>query len=114
NRSFVTDKKQPIFKFELNQYIAYKQFEKMQCDLRTELEKQKVVDRSDVLQQFQQGFNSEKPVPETYVFIFDGYNSKLGFKAADSWGFHKSGRPVVLLDAERLHYNGKAAPPHAA
>lgn len=112
NRYFVTDKKQPIFKFELDRYISYKQFEKMQCNLRTELEKPKVVDRSDVLQQFQQCFNSEKPVPEIYVFIFDGYNSKLGFKAADSWGFHNSGRPVVLLDWERLNYNVQAALPH--
>lgn len=112
NQYFVTEKNQPIFKFELKQYISYKKFKQMKCNLSESLERPKAIEHSDIIQKFQQCFKSKTSVPEIYVFIFNGYNSKLGFKAADSWGFHNSGRPVVLLDWERLNYNVQAALPH--
>lgn len=49
---------------------------------------------------------------EVYIFIFDSYSSKSGFKAADSWGFHNNGRPIILLGlgATKLQHSSRS--PH--
>lgn len=112
NRYFVSETNQPIFKFELNQYIPYQKFKQLKCNLSKVLESPKAIERSVLIENFQQCFPSKTKKPEVYVFIFDGYNPKLGFKAADSWGFHNGGRPLVLLDWERLNYRVQAALPH--
>lgn len=112
NRYFVTEKNQPIFKFELNKYIPYQKFKQLNCKLSHLLESPKPMERPALIKIFRQCFPSKSKEAEIYIFIFDSYSSKSGFKAADSWGFHNNGRPIILLDWERLNYNIQAALPH--
>ena len=68
NRYFVTEKNQPIFKFELNKYIPYQKFKQLNCKLSHLLESPKPMERPALIKIFRQCFPSKSKEAEVYIW----------------------------------------------
>jgi hypothetical protein len=109
NQYFITQDRQPIFKFKLKNYIGHTQFNKMNCKLSQRLIARLPISGDDAKKEFKQCFKHANSV---YVFVYDAYNAEIGFKDGTSWGFNNNNQPFILLDWERLNYRNQAALPH--
>ena len=115
NQYFVDEQEQKIFDFKLNKYLTYDTFNNKNCKLSQILEQPKTIEHSTLISAFNMCFYSQPQksgLPEVYLFIFDAYAPDAGFKSTTSWGFSNAGKPLILIDWERLNYNIQAAVPH--
>lgn len=115
NQYFVDEKNQKIFEFRLNKYLSFDHSNKKNCTLAQILQSPQVIEHIALKSAFNTCFHSPPRLvtpPEVYFFIFDAYAPNIGYKSVTSWGFRNAGKPLILIDWERLNDNIQAAVPH--
>ncbi|MDA4982651.1 metalloprotease, partial [Acinetobacter baumannii] len=108
NKYYLDDQGKKIFNFKLNRYIPYKEFSKLHCDLKQQINQPYPISTETIPASVNTCFPKRTASKEVIVFIYDAYSTKWKFKDVTSRAFRNNGKPFILLDWNRLNYNIQA------
>ncbi|RLZ11113.1 metalloprotease [Acinetobacter sp. 2JN-4] len=111
NRYFIDEKNQKIFKFKINHYYSYRDFNKRKCDLANHLNQPSPIITQNIPDAVKRCFPRRKS-KEVLFIIYDSYSQKLKYSDITSWGFRNNAQPFILIDWERLNHQTQAASIH--
>ncbi|MFJ0275476.1 metalloprotease [Acinetobacter baumannii] len=112
NKYYLDDQGKKIFNFKLNRYIPYKEFSKLHCDLKQQINQPYPISTETFPASVNTCFPKRTASKEVIVFIYDAYSTKWKFKDVTSRAFRNNGKPFILLDWNRLNYNIQAGSVH--
>ncbi|HAV3438849.1 metalloprotease [Acinetobacter baumannii] len=112
NKYYLDDQGKKIFNFKLNRYIPYKEFSKLHCDLKQQINQPYPISTETIPASVNTCFPKRTASKEVIVFIYDAYSTKWKFKDVTSRAFRNNGKPFILLDWNRLNYNIQAGSVH--
>ncbi|MCO9051491.1 metalloprotease [Acinetobacter sp. UC24323] len=112
NKYYLDDQGKKIFNFKLNRYIPYKEFSKLHCDLKQQINQPYPISTETIPAIVNTCFPKRTASKEVIVFIYDAYSTKWKFEDVTSRAFRNNGKPFILLDWNRLNYNIQAGSVH--
>ncbi|MDC4879085.1 metalloprotease [Acinetobacter baumannii] len=112
NKYYLDDQGKKIFNFKLNRYIPYKEFSKLHCDLKQQINQPYPISTETIPASVNTCFPKRTASKEVIVLIYDAYSTKWKFKDVTSRAFRNNGKPFILLDWNRLNYNIQAGSVH--